>query len=195
MMKIGNTVYLGLGLTAGTNRWKKSGISILAFCVGSFVFSRFHRHFSPSPKQRWVLCVSFILQMLLIIAAAIILTLRPSDPTSDAVPWTTIVPIAFIAFQSCGQAVVSRALKYNSFTSVVLTSIYCDLFSDAALFEGICANPERNRRLAAPILLVVGALCGGVVSNSVLGTAGVLWICAFLKLCFAVIWLVWPAED
>ncbi|KAJ5180102.1 hypothetical protein N7492_003312 [Penicillium capsulatum] len=193
-MQTGNTVYLGLGLTAGTNRWKKSGISILAFCLGSFIFSRFHREFSSSPKQRWVLCLSSILQVLFIIAAATILTIRPSNGTSDEVPWNTIVPIALIAFQSCGQAVVSRALKYNAFTSVVLTSIYCDLFSDAALFDGICVNAERNRRLAAPIFLLIGALCGGVISNSSLGAAGVLWVSALLKFGFAVVWLVWPAE-
>lgn len=194
LLYLGNTVYLGLGLTAGTNRWKKSGISILAFCLGSFAFSRFHRKFSPSPKQRWVLCLSFTLQMIFIIAAAIILTIRPTDGASDEVPWNAIVPIALIAFQSCGQAVVSRALRYNALTSVVLTSIYCDLFSDAALFEGICVNAERNRRLAAPILLVIGAICGGAISNSSLGAAGVLWISALLKLGFSVIWLVWPSE-
>lgn len=133
--------------------------------------------------------------MIFIIAAAIILTVRPGDGASDEVPWNTIVPIALIAFQSCGQAVVSRALKYNAFTSVVLTSIYCDLFSDAALFEGLCVNAERNRRLAAPILLLIGALCGGAISNSSLGAAGVLWISALLKLGFAVIWLVWPTEE
>lgn len=133
--------------------------------------------------------------MFFIIAAAGIVTWGPPGRGSDDVSWNVIVPIALVAFQSCGQAVVSRALKYNTFTSVVLTSIYCDLFSDAGLFEGLTVNGERNRKLAAPILLFIGAVCGGFAANSVLGAAGVLWIAALLKLSLALVWLLWPAED
>lgn len=190
----GNTVYLGLGFTAETGRWKKSGISILAFCIGSFAFSRLHRYFSTSPTQRWVLCLSFILQMLFIIAAAGIVTWGPPGGDTDSVSWNVIVPIALVAFQSCGQAVVSRALKYNTFTSVVLTSIYCDLFSDPGLFDGISVNGERNRKMAAPILLIAGAICGGFIANSTLGAAGALWTAALLKLGLVLVWLFWPAE-
>ena len=70
------------------------------------------------------------------------------------------MPISLVAFQSSGQAVVSRALKYTALTSVVLTSIYCDLFSDTELFR--VRNAERNRRVAAPVALLGGAFIGGV---------------------------------
>ncbi|KAL6415586.1 hypothetical protein AUP68_02151 [Ilyonectria robusta] len=194
-MQTGNTVYLGLGPTAGTNRWKKSGISILAFCIGSFFFSRLHRAFSPSPKRRWVLCLSFLIQMTLIIVAASILTWGPKGAGPDDVPWYVIVPIGLVALQSCGQAVASRALKYNALTSVVLTSIYCDLFSDAELFESIFINVERNQRMAAPSLLLVGALIGGVIAKSALGAAGALWVAATLKFFIVLSWAFWPAEE
>ncbi|KAH6986383.1 hypothetical protein BKA56DRAFT_580378 [Ilyonectria sp. MPI-CAGE-AT-0026] len=194
-MQTGNTVYLGLGPTAGTNRWKKSGISILAFCIGSFFFSRLHRAFSPSPKRRWVLCLSFLIQMTLIIVAASILTWGPKGAGPDDVPWYVIVPIGLVALQSCGQAVASRALKYNALTSVVLTSIYCDLFSDAELFESIFINVERNQRMAAPSLLLVGALIGGVIAKSALGAAGALWVAAALKFFIVLSWAFWPAEE
>lgn len=183
-----------MGATAGTNRWKKSGTSILAFSLGSFLFSRFHRWFSPSPSRKWVLCCSFAIQTLLIATAAAIVTWAPEDTSEDGVPWYVLVPIGLVAFQSCGQAVASRALKYNALTSVVLTSIYCDLFSDSELFAGIARNPERNRRLAAPILLFIGALAGGTIANSVLGTSGALWIAAFLKLLMVCAWACWPEE-
>ncbi|KAI5464395.1 hypothetical protein BGZ63DRAFT_421438 [Mariannaea sp. PMI_226] len=195
-MQTGNTVYLGLGPTAGTNRWKKSGISILCFCVGSFFFSRLHRVFSPSPKRRWVLCLSFLIQMIFIVVAASILTWGPTGSTGpDDVPWYVIVPIGLIAFQSCGQAVASRALKYNALTSVVLTSIYCDLFSDAELFESIFVNVERNQRIAAPSLLLVGALLGGFIAKSALGAAGALWVAAALKFVIITSWFLWPADN
>ena len=179
-MQTGNTVYLGLGLvqpTQGT-RWIRSGTSIFFFCFGSFCASRFHRRFSP--KRRWVLLASFAIQCLLVGAAAVIVMLD-SEKGSD-LRWEVLVPLALVAFQSSGQAVTSRALQYNALTSVVLTSIYCDLFSDPLIMAGLTQNAERNRRAAAPLLLLVGACLGGLWAHSPVGLAGALWTAAALKL-------------
>ncbi|EHK39907.1 uncharacterized protein TrAtP1_005920 [Trichoderma atroviride] len=194
-MQTGNTVYVGLGIASliypPTNaRLYKSGISLVCFCVGSLLFARFHRYFSP--KRRWVLCVSFAAQTLFIVAAALIVTLTTPSEDKDHVGWTVLAPLALVAFQSCGQAVTSRALKYNALTSVVLTSIYCDLFSDQDLFA--FQNAERNRRAAAPTLLLIGAVLGGVFSHSSLGIAGALWTAAALKAIMVITWFFWPAE-
>lgn len=188
----GNTVYIGLGLAAPreSTRWIKSSVSLGCFCLGSFLFSRFHRYFSP--KRRWVLCASFLLQMILTILAAAIVTFG-RQVGKEEISWNVLVPIALVAFQSCGQAVTSRALKYNSLTSVVLTSIYCDLFSDPELFG--LHNPERNRRVGAPVMLLAGAILGGTFAHSSFGIAGALWTAAALKLLAIITWLVWPAED
>ncbi|KAK1994040.1 hypothetical protein LX36DRAFT_224908 [Colletotrichum falcatum] len=191
-MQTGNTVYIGLGLAAPTEstRWIKSATSLASFCLGSFFFSRFHRAFSP--KRRWVLCASFAAQALLCAAAAAVLAAGPRTAGKDELSWSVLVPIALVAFQSCGQAVTSRALRYNALTSVVLTSVYCDLFSDPGLFAA--ANAERNRRAAAPVLLLAGAVLGGVFAHSSLGVAGALWAAAFLKLLVVLAWFLWPAE-
>ncbi|KAI4870505.1 hypothetical protein F4820DRAFT_258645 [Hypoxylon rubiginosum] len=195
-MQTGNTVYFGLGLAAPheSTRWIKSGTSLGCFCVGSVFFSALHRLFSPSPKRRWILCASFSLQMLFIAGAAAILTFGPQneDAGKEDIDWPVLVPIALVAFQSCGQAVASRALRYNALTSVVLTSIYCDLFSDAEILAP--RNPERNRRVGAPVLLLIGAVLGGVLARSAVGAAGVLWIAAAMKLVVVVFWFLWPAE-
>ncbi|KAI0391597.1 hypothetical protein F5Y17DRAFT_402085 [Xylariaceae sp. FL0594] len=193
-MQTGNTVYFGLGIAAPheSTRWIKSGTSLGFFCIGSVFFSSFHRRFSP--KRRWVLCASFSMQTVLIVVAASILTFGPrSANPRESIGWPELVPIALIAFQSCGQAVASRALKYNALTSVVLTSIYCDLFSDANLL--VADNPERNRRVGAPLLLLVGAVLGGFLSRSSVGSAGALWVAAVLKLVAVVAWFFWPAES
>jgi uncharacterized membrane protein YoaK (UPF0700 family) len=193
-MQTGNTVYFGLGLAAPheSTRWIKSGTSLAFFCVGSVLFSSFHRYFSP--KRRWVLCVSFTVQTLLIVAAAVIVTFGPKSANpKDSIGWTELVPIALVAFQSCGQAVTSRALKYNALTSVVLTSIYCDLFSDANLLA--THNVERNQRVGAPVCLLFGAVMGGLLAHSELGTAGTLWIAAALKLVVVIVWLLWPSQE
>ena len=121
-------------------------------------------------------------------------TFGPKTATSGPVDIWVAIPIALIAFQSSGQAVISRAIQYGSLTSVVLTSIYCDLFSDPHFFAAPTQNVERNRRAAAPVLLVVGAMIGGVFAHSSFGLAGALWTAAILKLFIIVAWWVWPAE-
>lgn len=131
--------------------------------------------------------------MTLTIAAALIVTFTPPPATSDTVSWNVLLPLALVAFQSCGQAVASRALKYNALTSVVLTSIYCDLFSDQNLFAA--RNVERNQRAAAPTLLLLGAVAGGLFSHSSIGIMGALWLAAFIKGLMVVTWFFWPAED
>ncbi|KAI0406806.1 hypothetical protein F4802DRAFT_76921 [Xylaria palmicola] len=192
-MQTGNTVYFGLGIAAPreSTRWIKSATSMGFFCIGSVFFSTFHRHFSPT--RRWVLCASFALQTALIAVAAAILTFGPAsaDP-KESIGWPELVPIALVAFQSCGQAVTSRALKYNALTSVVLTSIYCDLFSDANLLA--THNVERNQRIAAPLLLLGGAILGGFLAHSSVGCAAALWVATALKLAVVVCWLFWPAR-
>ena len=130
----------------------------------------------------------------LIIIAAGILTWGPkSEADREDITWNVLVPIALVAFQSCGQAVTSRALKHNALTSVVLTSIYCDLFSDAELFA--VHNADRNRRLSAPVLLMFGAIIGGVLAHGPIGTSGVLWIAAGLKLFVFLSWFFWRAAE
>ncbi|KAM0328740.1 hypothetical protein ACHAQA_005153 [Verticillium albo-atrum] len=191
-MQTGNTIYIGLGLAAphDSTRWIKSSVSLASFCFGSLVFSRFHRTFAA--RRRWVLCASFAAQLVLLLVSAAIITLGPRLRSSEDLSWDVLVPIALVAFQSCGQAVTSRALEFNALTSVVLTSIYTDLFGDANLFRR--DNVERNRRMAAPLLLLAGAVAGGLFARSEIGIAGALWAAAALKLVLMVAWFFWPAE-
>ena len=153
----------------------------------------FHRHFSP--RRRWVLTASYLIQLICIIAAALIVTVGPDAPTDDHhLHWKIAVPLAALAFQSSGQAITSRVLQYGGLTSVVLTSNYCDLFSDPNLLAAPSANIERNRRVAAPILLLGGAVAGGFFAHSHIGLAGALWTAVALKAIILFTWIVWRAE-
>lgn len=187
---LGNTVYLGLGLIAPSEgiRWVKAGTSIASFCLGSFFFSRYHRYFTP--RKRWVLISSYLFQLSLIVLAALIVTFGHAP--SEGLHWQVLVPLAAVAFQSSGQAVSSRALQYAGLTSVVLTSNYCDLFSDPKMFS--VSNVERNRRVAAPVLLLIGACFGGVWAHSSVGLAGALWTAVALKGMAVLAWVFWKAE-
>ncbi|KAI7199316.1 hypothetical protein D0869_07966 [Hortaea werneckii] len=193
-MQTGNTVYLGLGIIAPTEstRWIRSGISIGCFCLGSMMFGHFHRYFGG--RKRWVMVTSYGLQVLCMVGAALMVSLGPQTGSGGAVSVWIGLPLALIAFQSGGQAYTSRVLQYGGLTSVVLTSIYCDLFSDAKLFAALAENVERNRRTAAPILLLVGAMIGGVWAHSSIGLAGSLWSAVGLKFLITLGWAFWPAE-
>lgn len=162
--------------------------------MGSFLFGRLHRLF-PSPNRRAVLAASFAAQAI-VTAAVAGMVKATTGPAARAqgkedLGWQVLVPIALVAFQSCGQAVVSRVLRYDALTSVVLTSVYCDLFADVELFA--LRNAERDRRTAAALFLLLGAFVGGRFAHSDWGVAGALWAAAMLKAVVVVLWLAWPA--
>lgn len=188
-MQTGNTVYIGVGLSdlGQSTRWIKASTSVGFFCIGSFVFARWHRNLGP--LKRWVMLLSYLVQLLCIIAAAIIVMVDKTQDDASDIRWHVLAPIAFVAFQSGGQAVTSRALNFNALTSVVLTSIYCDLFSDAKLFAGLTQNVQRNQRVGAPLALLVGAIGGGLWARTAIGLAGALWTAAGLKLVIICAWM------
>lgn len=193
-MQTGNTVYFGLGLV-GTNddRWIKSGVSIAGFCLGSVCFAAFHRVFPA--RRRWVLCASFIAQTVCISLAALIVTIF--RPARDApLSWLVLVLLALVAFQSSGQAVTSRVLSFNGLTSVVLTSIYCDLFSHPDLLSTkLVGNTEEKRRFGAVVCLLLGVILGGLWARSSIGMMGALWTAAIFKSFIIVAWSCWKGKD
>ena len=191
-MQTGNTVYLGLGISGldETNRWIKSLISISGFCIGSFCFAAFHRAFQRPPRQRWVLSLSFAVQTVCLAIAATIVTVHHqpgNQPTKDeGISWKVALPMTLVAFQSSGQAVTSRVLQYRSLISVVLTSIYCDLFS----YPGL-SNPDEWRRLGAVVGFLLGTCLGGLWAKSEVGLSGALWTAVGGKGMISVAWLWW----
>ena len=122
-------------------------------------------------------------------------TLKPHlQHSSGPITAWVAVPIALVAVQAGGQFIISRVLKFNALTGVVLTSIYGDLVSDENLFGGLTKYPERNRRAAAPILLLIGAIIGGLFAHSDFGITGALWTAVILKSLIMSTWFFWPAE-
>ncbi|RAH78919.1 hypothetical protein BO86DRAFT_271562, partial [Aspergillus japonicus CBS 114.51] len=201
-MQTGNTVYAGLGLAGldGTTRWQKSLLSIGSFCTGSVLFAGIHRH-ARSPRARGALAGSFALQALCIAGAATITRVYRADGKKEGeggLEWTVAVPLALVALQSSGQAVASRALGFAALTSVVLTSIYCDLFSAPVLqaqrLGAVVRSPDVWRRVGAVVGLLVGVVIGAAWARSEAGLEGALWTAVGLKALITVAWLGWRGE-
>lgn len=152
------------------------------------------------PKTRWLVVCSIFFQMVLLGIAGVVI---PSTSSSSSSSTTTniqghhqqqqkqnlpldlnfpiILALTLISLQSSGQAYLSRIFGYNSLTSVVLTSLYLDLFSDPHLFSH--HHGERFRRVAAVVCLLAGAMVGGCMVNFGLwgGLKGALWVAVGLK--------------
>jgi hypothetical protein len=172
-----------------------------------------------SPLRRWVLIASFTIQTLLIGITALLVTLKLisnqtasnrdvssgvarhaqqlQSTSQDTIIWVDLAPLALLAFQSAGQLVASRVLKYNELPTVVLTSLLADLMSDSHLLTaGLFEDPKRNRRAVAVVMLVAGAISGGVFTKGWVGLSGALWIAAAIKALMVVAWVLWlPAPE
>ena len=214
-MQTGNTIFAALGVsglpdTSPTFSWTKALMAIVCFILGALAFATFHRLLSP--RKRWVLVASFGFQCSMIIVTASLVTAgvvsnkrqvlatkerEQTTKINTSFPFVDLLPIGLLAFQSAGQVVASRVLKYNAMPTVVLTTLYTDLMMDSHLLTaGLFEDPQRKRRAASAIMLFVGAVIGGVIAKSWIGFAGALWIGAFVKGLMVFAWIFWkPLAD
>lgn len=178
--------------------WLKSLVSILAFFLGAMVFSIAMR--SVGALRRGTLFVSFLAQTVLIIIAVALIEADLIPHTSDDMNldggplFLELIPIALLAFQSAGGMTCSRSLGYNEIPTVVLTSVYFDIASDAKILDKPTANVKRNRRVGGVVFLLIGAIVGGWMSRSSGGMQSALWLAAGLKFVAAFGWLVWKGK-
>lgn len=209
-MQTGNTVFLALG-SAGLPHgdaflWLRSLTSIASFALGCLVFSQTRRF---RPRRKATLALSFLLQAATIFVAAALAqsgvvadlarTSVPGFGASDRFVPTSgqrvLLPIGLLAWQFGGQIVTSRVLGYGEVPTCVLTSVYCDLFSDPKIVAPFSRNVKRNRRVAAIATLLVGGICGGWLQRSPAGMTGVLWIAGSIKIVIACAWALWPGKE
>lgn len=177
--------------------------------LGAFCFSSFHRKLGSTRKA--TLVTSFLFQAAVTLIVAILVATkavsshvsdgRRDDPEAGVwvltmsrdINWKDLAPISLLSFQAAGQIVTSRALQHNDLPTAVVTSMLCDMMSDAQLLTGgALGNAKRNRRLASAVSLLLGAIVGGFLTKSWVGLAGVLFIAATLKALMVVAWLLWP---
>lgn len=187
----------------------KSLLALICYMLGAICFSSFHRRFGSTRKVTLVMSFLFQATVTLIVAILVatrIVTHHVSDQKRDDpeegvwiltmsrdINWKDLAPIALLAFQAAGQVVSSRVLHHNDLPTAVVTSMLCDMMSDPSLLTGrVFEDSRRNRRIAAALLLFLGAIVGGFLTRSWVGLAGVLFIAAALKALIVLAWLLWP---
>ncbi|KAJ4367184.1 hypothetical protein N0V83_007714 [Neocucurbitaria cava] len=206
-MQTGNTLFLAIGAARLPPNvpymWLRAITSIGCFMLGCFCFSKL-RHVEPLRKG--TLAFNFFTQGVFIFVAAALAQSGVVSAMADLhvaerlagelhFDFNLLIPIALLAFQFGGQIVTSRMLGYNEVPTNVLTSLYCDLFSDPNLISPWSSNPKRNRRVFSAVLFFLGGLSGAWLAKSDAGMGTALWIGGALKLVIALAWLVWKEKD
>ncbi|POS79634.1 hypothetical protein DHEL01_v201971 [Diaporthe helianthi] len=201
-MQTGNTIFLALGASDQNIKpydWARSLCSIGCFSAGAVFFSRFHRHLVPKPTQRGVLALSFLAQAACIcVAAALAETgaVNQRQEGGERTDWREMAPIALLSFQAAGQIVASRVLGVNEVPTVVITSLLCDLMSDAKLLSMpvFTGNRKRNNRIAGFVLTLLGSIIGGWMLRATGQVQPVLWLVFAIKFVISVGWLGWKGQ-
>ncbi|GAM90599.1 hypothetical protein ANO11243_086440 [Dothideomycetidae sp. 11243] len=199
-MQTGNTVLLGLSTATTANNphaWTTTLVSICSYLIGVFFTFRLTMLCSPqgAATNRLFLNSLFMLQavMILVPASLIAANLVPHNPggvatlstATDVIDNVRIVSLLpLLSFQAGIQISCSRLLGYNELPVNVLTSTYCDIMGDNALFNP--KNVKRNRRVASVVLLFSGAISSGWLMRSAGGLKASLFVAGGIKFAGAV---------
>lgn len=166
--------------------------------------------------------ISFVVQTLLIIAAA---TLVQVGAVSN-MPFITgsfssgshaliydgrpryidLLPISLLSFEAAGQVCLSRVLSVIELPTIVLSTLYHDFTADiygtrqlwrdsSSVKDFIFVQGRRQeKRLFSIASLFCGALVGGEMYKSSVGMAGALWLAAGLKFVISMSFALWRAQ-
>jgi len=207
----GNTVQLGLAIARlfspgdipESDRHGFHTADALALCsLIAFVLGTFSSRLNPnfvSYKSRGYIVAQVLLQALLTLAAAI--TAHYGRQTSFAPDrgnpsWNNALGFATLAFISASmgaQGVLGTKLASPFATTVVLTSVYCNIALDPALFTFTKLVPAREDKFIA----VLAALIGGIAARALIGQIGAsntLFIGAGLRFATALMWIIAKAK-
>ncbi|KLO09462.1 hypothetical protein SCHPADRAFT_833992 [Schizopora paradoxa] len=145
----------------------------------------------------WLFLGTFI-QTLFTMAAAIAAWKgnQPSVAESRGDPaWTDTLTFVAIGFMSAAvglQGIMGKRVNSQFATTVVLTTVWCELMSDPKLFARKVVV-TRDHRVLAVFALFIGGFVGRALLDQI-GSAGALGIGTGIRFLIALIWLVMPAK-
>ncbi|KAL4078132.1 hypothetical protein V8B97DRAFT_1895139 [Scleroderma yunnanense] len=170
--------------------------SLLSFVAGGFI-GRLGKRVGYSTRI-WMACGTLI-QTLFTMAATIAIWKSKAlsyGPMTSGPVWTT--PLAFLGYgfmsASMGlQGVMAKRFNTQFSTSVVLTSIWCELISEPELFHLRRWVVERDHKLLTIGFMLLGGFAGRCLIDEI-GSVFTLAIATGLRLIISGWWLMIPKK-
>jgi uncharacterized membrane protein YoaK (UPF0700 family) len=152
----GNIVFLGFAITAPQNLSIPASLAAtIAFLAGAFLGGRLGARLGRHRAQ--LLTVSICVEVVLV-AAALLVSIVVSDPTATVGRYLLIVMLA----SAMGlQNAAARRLGVPDLTTTVLTLTLTGLAADASLASGV--RSSLRVRLAATLMMFLGAGVGALL--------------------------------
>lgn len=167
--------------------------------MGTLFFSALHRwptsfNEQPTSRRRWIFSLSFAIQALFIIIAAVLVTLdlvsdlpfisgvfssgsdreQRKQPTIQTnLNYLDLCPIALLAFGSAGQVTLSRTLGLIELPTIVLSTLFHDFTADLYNLRRSWTESSsladfvfnRQRRQEKRLFSIIALFVGGVVGG------------------------------
>ncbi|KAI0337654.1 hypothetical protein BDW22DRAFT_864793 [Trametopsis cervina] len=204
----GNTVQLALALARLFNgpsgerdtsfhlADKQALTSVLTFIFGAFL-GRIGDKIGA--KSRLWLFLGTMLQALFTMAAALCIwkSGQPSiaDVRSDPA-WSNALAFATVGFMSCSmglQGIMGKRVNTQFATTIVLTTVWCELMADPKLFQLNRLVISRDHKVIGIVALFVGGFASRAILQSI-GSAGTLGVGCGIRVIIAFWWFFVPGK-
>ncbi|EIN09300.1 hypothetical protein PUNSTDRAFT_52572 [Punctularia strigosozonata HHB-11173 SS5] len=170
--------------------------SLLSFVAGAFVGRVGDK---MGAKTRGWLALGTALQALMTMAASVAIWKSGQLSISnerDLPAWSDVDAFVCVAFMSASlglQGIMGKRVNTQFATTIVLTTVWCELMADPKLFQFRCMVITRDHKLFAVFALFLGAFVGRAILQST-SAAVTLGIGTGIRLLIALSWLFVPAK-
>ncbi|EPQ50389.1 hypothetical protein GLOTRDRAFT_141505 [Gloeophyllum trabeum ATCC 11539] len=166
-------------------------VSLLTFVFGAFLGRIGDR---MGPKTRLWLFLGTMIQALFTMAAAVCVWQSGDPSVADErgdPAWTAPLTYVALGFMSASlglQGIMGKRVNGQFATTIVLTTIWCELMADPKLFSFKSWVVSRDHKIVAILCLFFGGFCGRAIIDSI-GSAGALGVGTGIRVVIAVGWL------
>ena len=118
-------------------------------------------------------------------------------PNRTTPAWSNTISFVCLAFMSASmglQGIMGKRINSQFATTVVLTSVWCELVADPKLFNVRGRVISRDHKALAIFALFIGAFLGRAILAEI-GSAGALGIATAIRVLLAFGWLFVPSKN
>ncbi|KAI0937719.1 hypothetical protein AcV7_003677 [Taiwanofungus camphoratus] len=176
---------------------KQALTSLLTFIGGAFIGRLGDR---MGPQSRIWLFLGTFFQALFTMAAALCVwkSGQPSvADTRDDPAWSNALTFATVGFMSASlglQGIMGKRVNTQFTTTIVLTTVWCELMADPKLFKLNRRIISRDHKVIAILSLFFGGFVGRALVDKI-GSAGTLGVGTGFRLLIAVWWMFVPGKQ